>query len=83
MLTLLLFIRLDGEKSDWEKLQKKSRDLIQLLPGLEFWLKTLDEITQQFVDAFDDKIDKDFWNSLYKGKLSGHVIIKLIKIFIK
>jgi len=59
-------IRLDGEKSDWKELQKKSRDLIQLIPGLEFWLKTLDEITQQFVDAFDDKIDKDFWNSLYK-----------------
>jgi hypothetical protein len=59
-------IRIHGEKQDWEKLKAKTGQLMPLLPGLEIWSKTLNEILQQFINVFDEKIDEAFWNEIYK-----------------
>lgn len=45
----------------------KANGLIDLLPDLAFWRTVLNEILEQFISAFDGKIDKVFWNNIYKG----------------
>ena len=59
-------VRLTGTKQDWLNLKTKTNDLIQLLPDLKIWMKSLDEILSNFVDVFNDKIDSTFWNSIFK-----------------
>jgi hypothetical protein len=59
-------IHISGNKQDWLDLKNKAHFLIELLPGLEIWLKSLDEILNNFINAFENKIDLDFWNQIYK-----------------
>ena len=59
-------IRLKGEKHDWENLKSKSKKLIGLIPELNIWMKSLDEILNNFINVFDNKIDNTFWNRIYK-----------------
>ena len=59
-------IRLNGEKNDWERVKNRSNKLINILPEFKEWLVGLNEILDHFINAFDDKIDKEFWNSIYK-----------------
>ena len=59
-------IRIAGTKQDWINLKAKTYNLIELLPDLKIWMKSLDEILNNFIDAFDDKIDLNFWNSIFK-----------------
>ena len=59
-------IRLKGEKHDWENLKSKSKKLIGLIPELNLWMKSLDEILNNFINVFDNKIDNTFWNRIYK-----------------
>lgn len=59
-------IRLAGDKEDWEKVQSKANSLLELIPEFGIWFKSLNEILQNFIDAFDDKVDEQFWNEIYK-----------------
>lgn len=45
----------------------KANGLIDLLPDLSFWRTVLNEVMDQFISAFDGKIDQMFWNNIYKG----------------
>jgi len=59
-------INIDGSKEDWEMIKIKANKFLELIPDLKLWMNHLNEIFQNFIDAFDNKIDKTFWNSLYK-----------------
>ena len=59
-------IRLSGEKNDWERIKSRANDLVNILPEFKDWLVGLNEILDHFIMAYDDKIDKDFWDSIYK-----------------
>jgi hypothetical protein len=61
-------IRLSGEKNDWECIKKRANELVKILPEFQEWIVGLNEILDHFINAFDDKIDKDFWDSIYKRK---------------
>jgi hypothetical protein len=72
-------IHIDGTKQDWINLKKNAHSLIGPLTGLNIWLKSLEEIFNNFIDAFDsrkDMIDIDFWNQIYKhtNQSGGSVI---------
>ena len=63
-------IRLAGTKQDWELVKSKANEVLKLIPELDIWINgSLNEILDQFIRAFDDEIDKKFWNSIYKGYL--------------
>lgn len=60
-------IRVSGDKSDWEKLAEKTRKIVSIVPELQRWMDSgLDEILENFIAIFDDKVDKSFWDSIYK-----------------
>lgn len=59
-------IRLSGEKNDWERIKSRANELVKILPEFKEWAVGLNEILDNFINTFDDKIDKDFWNSIYK-----------------
>jgi hypothetical protein len=62
-------IRLSGSKDDWLNVKGKTKKIVSLVPDFQKWLDNgLEEILDHFVNAFDGNIDKDFWNSIYKGK---------------
>ena len=63
-------IRLLGEKSDWENVKQKSQSIFKLLPEMKIWNENLTEILDHFIGVFDDKVDNEFWNEIYKGFLS-------------
>jgi hypothetical protein len=71
-------IRLSGEKSDWERIKNKVNKLVDIIPKFKEWTKSLNEIIDQFISVFDDKIDKLFWKSIYHCKLNFY---KRNKIF--
>ena len=61
-------IRLTGTKQDWENVKTKANGILKLIPDLKIWFDgSLNEILDHFINAFDDKIDKKFWNEIYKG----------------
>lgn len=38
-----------------------------MIPDLKEWIDgSLNEILDHFIGVFDDEIDKDFWNQIYK-----------------
>ena len=53
-----------GKKEDWEKLYAHTLQLDQY--GMAFWTKELKPILQEFINAFDGKIDRQFWQRMYK-----------------
>jgi hypothetical protein len=60
-------IRLTGDKEDWENVKRKTNEILKLIPDLKCWIDgSLNEILDHFIDVFDDKIDKSFWNEIYK-----------------
>ena len=62
-------IRLSGEKSDWERVKIKANKLIEIIPKFKEWIEgCLNEVLDQFINAFDDKIDKEFWKSIHHSK---------------
>ena len=61
-------IRLAGTKQDWELVKRKGNRIAELIPDLNVWINgSLNEILDHFINAFDDVIDKEFWNSIYKS----------------
>jgi len=59
-------INIAGTKEDWEMIKKKANNFLELMPDLKLWINHLNETLQNFIDIFDGKIDKSFWDSLYK-----------------
>ena len=57
-------ITLEGTLDDWKKLRDKTLGLARY--DLEWWIKPLKPILDQFVDAVSGKIDINFWCNMYK-----------------
>ena len=61
-------IRLTGTRQDWELIKSRAKEILKLLPDLKVWIKgRLIEILDKFIDVYDGKVDKKFWNEIYKG----------------
>jgi hypothetical protein len=60
-------VRLQGTKQDWESIKTKANQLSQIIPEFTIWMESLNEILDHFINVFDDKVDKKFWNEIYKG----------------
>ena len=68
-------IRLTGNKEDWVNVKRKTNDILKLIPDLKLWIDdNLNEILDHFIGAFDNKIDKSFWNQIYKCKFSNFLL---------
>ena len=59
-------ITLEGTLEDWKKLRDKTLGLARY--DLDWWIKPLKPILDQFVDAASGKIDVNFWCDMYKRK---------------
>ena len=59
-------IRITGEKEDWMNLISKANQIAELIPNFSFWIESFNEILQHFLDVYDDKIDNNFWDNIYK-----------------
>jgi hypothetical protein len=55
---------LEGTPEDWEAIAERAEHFGPL--NLEWWLKPLREILGQFVAAARGRVDRSFWQSLYK-----------------
>lgn len=53
-----------GEKADWEKLYRHTEMLDQY--GLGFWTTELKPILQEFINAYDGNVNRNFWQCIYK-----------------
>lgn len=58
-------ILISGEKSDWMTIFKKLDMLYKI--GLSNWANNLKPIIAEFINAFDGKQNKEFWQSIYKN----------------
>lgn len=56
-------ITLEGTREDWEDLARRAERLADY--GMGGWADTLRPILGQFIDAYDGKVDKDFWCSVF------------------
>lgn len=60
-------IRVSGTREDWLSVEVKTKKIVSLIPELSKWMDNgLNDILQQFINIFDEKIDKAFWNVIYK-----------------
>ncbi|RNA45022.1 conserved domain [Brachionus plicatilis] len=59
-------IKISGSIDDWKLIKSKISDLNSTMPSLSVWYNQLDKLAQKFVDAFENKIDEEFWNQIYK-----------------
>lgn len=67
-------IRVSGTRDDWVNVSAKTKKLVSIIPELQKWLNAgLSLILDNFIKIFDDQIDKEFWNSIYKGIKSTHI----------
>lgn len=57
-------ISLSGEKKDWETILHQLDKLSDL--GLSEWGENIKPIIQEFINVYDGKIDKEFWQRIYK-----------------
>jgi hypothetical protein len=62
-------ITLEGTLDDWKKLRAKTLGLAKY--DLDWWLKPLKPILDQFVDAASGRIDVSFWRDMYKRNNSS------------
>jgi hypothetical protein len=61
---------LEGTAEDWQELAERVQAFAEF--GLEWWLKPLEPILQQFVAAARGDVRRAFWESIYKyGSYSG------------
>jgi len=73
-------ITLVGTTEDWEKIYNNAQKLKKY--GLDQWIDKLEPILQEFILTSQGKINKKFWNSMYKikstynkGLLNGWILI--------
>jgi len=57
-------IRLTGIKKDWESILNKVKAMKKY--KLDWWTTPLIPVLEKFVEAFNNKIDRSFWASMYK-----------------
>jgi hypothetical protein len=57
-------VTLEGTPADWRKLREKAEMLAPF--GLDWWLRELRPICDQFVRASEGEVDLDHWRRLYK-----------------
>lgn len=57
-------IKLEGTVEDWQSIVFRAEKLCQ--HGLQWWFEDLQPILNQFVEAASGKIDRKFWDSIYK-----------------
>jgi len=57
-------ISLSGEKKDWETILHQLNKLDEL--GLSEWAENIRPLIQEFINVYDGKIDKEFWQRIYK-----------------
>ena len=57
-------ITLEGTLDDWKKLRDKAIGLAKY--DLDWWIKPLKPILDQFVNAASGKVDVNFWRDMYK-----------------
>ncbi len=60
------FVKLTGKVKDWKLIRREVKKLEHY--GLGDWIKELIPILDQFVLAAKGKVDKEFWQSIYKIK---------------
>ncbi len=58
-------ITLKGKKSDWMRIYLQLEFLKEF--GLGFWGENLKPIIAEFVNVYDNKINKEFWNEIFKN----------------
>ena len=61
-------ITLEGTPQDWKNLLIRARKLKKY--KLDWWIKSLEPILQEFINASEGNINKMFWKSIYK-ELNG------------
>lgn len=59
-------ITLQGTPEDWRDLRGRAESMREY--DLEWWINPLLPILDEFVAASEDRINKDFWNSIFKWK---------------
>ncbi|MDG1333698.1 MAG: DUF4419 domain-containing protein [Crocinitomicaceae bacterium] len=57
-------ITLQGNREDWQAIYERLDKIEEL--GLTVWAEELRMVIQKFIDVFDDNVDVDFWQSIYK-----------------
>ncbi|NDV69535.1 DUF4419 domain-containing protein [Dysgonomonas sp. 25] len=59
-------VTLTGTREDWEVIYNKLDYLSEI--GLEEWADCLRPVIQEFIDAYDGKVNTQFWQSIYKDR---------------
>jgi hypothetical protein len=57
-------ITLNGTREDWIKIKGKLKQLDKY--GLSAWANNLSPLIDEFINVYDGKINKEFWQSIYK-----------------
>ena len=57
-------LELEGTVEDWQQLHQRAQQFRRY--DLDWWLKPLEPVFQQFIAAAQGFIDHDWWNSIYK-----------------
>lgn len=57
-------ITLEGTPADWRKLREKVELLVPF--GMDWWLRDLRPICDQFVQASEGDVDREHWRRIYK-----------------
>jgi hypothetical protein len=58
-------IRVAGEKADWECIKEKIAHLVSIIPQIKDWTGNLNEIIDEFISVFYNKINIYFWKGIY------------------
>lgn len=58
-------IQIKGTQNDWLRLREKMRNLLKEFPELKNWSAKLEIILEHFINAYDNKVDYDFWSQIY------------------
>jgi hypothetical protein len=77
-------ITLEGTAEDWRKIAARVREFRRF--DLDWWVKPLLPVLDQFVAAAEGQVDRRFWDSIYKwqgskGSGSPHVSGWVFKLF--
>jgi hypothetical protein len=74
-------IKLGGTVDDWQLLLERTKQLAKF--DLDRWIQHLIPILEQFISAAKGKVDRDFWQSIYKynSRSGGAYITGWIGIF--
>ena len=75
-------VTLRGKKSDWEDIYRRLDELKQY--DLAFWTNELKPVIKEFINVYDGKLDRQFWQRMYKyreGYMMQDVNGWIIKFF--